>query len=191
MENIFEAETGTMDLVTVSAIKAQVGTKRKIDNLLADFGVNECPADEELLVLLTGVDGKVDSATGNVRDDIRYKVDTSSWSISLEEGDFNNTMLVATFYSKELGQLRDSYVDMLGDDTEFDIDEGDTEFTLVLCSDVGDVDDEDLDQLVLSFSGYIPFITFQSQVVGVLSSEQMLSVLNGLTITQAKEMEVK
>lgn len=184
-----EADTSNMDVFTVSAIRAQTGTKEKIDRFLADFGLGNCPDGEELITLLTAAEDNIPYDQGNIKDDTRYSVDTSGWSLEVEEGDYGNQMLVATFYSTEMGQLRDEYINRLGDDDLLDQEEGDYEFTLVLCSDVGEYDEYELDQARLSFSGYIPNVVFQTQIVGILTSDQLVAVLNGLTISEAKELE--
>lgn len=184
-----EADTSNMDVFTVSAIRAQTGTKEKIERFLADFGLGDCPDGDELITLLTAAEDNIPYDQGNVNDDTRYSVDTSGWSLEVEEGDYGNQMLVATFYSRELGQLRDEYINTLGDDELLDHEEGDYEFTLVLCSDIGEYDQYEVDQARLSFSGYIPNVVFQTQIVGVLTSDQVVAVLNGMTISEAKELE--
>lgn len=177
------------DAVTVSAIKAQTGTKEKLDNWLKDFGMEESPPLDELVVMLTVKDGSVEYGEGDFFDEMVYVVETSSWELSMIDGDYGNKMLVGNFMSTELGKLQDHYLDILGDD-HLEAEEGDVEFEIVLCSDVSEeeLDNIDMAELKLSFSTYIPSITFQENVVGVMSVDQFLQLSNGLPIINDREI---
>ena len=176
-----------IDVMTVSAIKAQTGTKEKLDRFLADFGMDESPEIDELVVLLTAIDGNIEYEAGSLRSDLVYRVDTSTWELSLEDGDFGNTMLIGTFYSNEMGDLRDHYISVIGDDT-LDAEEGDTEFTFVICPDVGELTADEAEEMFLSFSNYVPYVAFQEQTIGVMTPDQFIQLANGADIIDDREM---
>jgi len=187
LENQFMITEAPLDVMTVSAIKAQTGTKEKIDRFLADFGLDEAPDIDELLLLLTVRDENVDFENGDPNNDMIYKVDTSEWELFFDDGDFDNTMLVASFNSQELGKLRDYYLEVLGDDS-LDIEKGDTEFNFVLCSDVGELEEDEAEEMFLSFTSYIPEVSFQEQTIGTMTGDQFLYLANGMPIVNDKEI---
>lgn len=176
-----------LDVMTVSAIRAQTGTKEKIDRFLADFGLDEAPEIDELMLLLTVKEDPVEYEGGNPNNDMVYRVDTSTWELFFDDGNFDNTMLVANFNSKELGKLRDYYLETLGDDS-LDIDKGDTEFEFVLCSDVGELNEDEAEEMFLSFNSYLPEISFQEQTIGRMTADQFLYLSNGMPIVNDKEI---
>ena len=187
LENQFMITEAPLDVMTVSAIKAQTGTKEKIDRFLADFGLDEAPDIDELLLLLTVRDENVEFENGDPNNDMIYKVDTSEWELFFDDGDFDNTMLVASFNSQELGKLRDYYLEVLGDDS-LDIEKKDTEFNFVLCSDVGELDEDEAEEMFLSFTSYIPEVSFQEQTIGTMTGDQFLYLANGMPIVNDKEI---
>lgn len=177
-----------VDIVTVSAIKAQTGTKEKIDRWLSDYGLPPSPPVDELVVLLTVKDDNIPYDNGVFFDEMIYTVDTSNWQLSISDGEYGNRMLVANFMSVELGKLQDHYLENIGDDY-LETEEGDVEFEFVMCSDVGEEwTQEDLEEMKLSLASYIPSISFQEQVVGVMSVEQFLQLSNGLPVIDDREM---
>ena len=187
LENQFMITEAPLDVMTVSAIKAQTGTKEKIDRFLSDFGLDEAPDVDELMLLLTVREEPVEYEGGNENNDIVYRVDTSTWELFFDDGDFDNTMLVASFNSRELGKLRDYYLEILGDDS-LDIEKGDTEFNFVLCSDVGDLDEDEAEEMFLSFNSYLPEVSFQEQTIGRMTADQFLYLANGMPIVNDKEI---
>jgi len=187
LENQFMITEAPLDVMTVSAIKAQTGTKQKIDRFLADFGLDEAPDIDELLLLLNVRDENVEFKNGDPNNDMIYKVDTSEWELFFDDGDFDNTMLVASFNSQELGKLRDYYLEVLGDDS-LDIEKGDTGFNFVLCSDVGELDEDEAEEMFLSFTSYIPEVSFQEQTIGTMTGDQFLYLANGMPIVNDKEI---